>query len=81
MGSSFFGAGRLVSSYGLPWLSSRRRRRGLGSPEISGNLPAPEHAPMNINERPDPRASLWAFMAYLLRFHRMQRGASGGALA
>jgi hypothetical protein len=36
---------------------------------------------MNINESPDPRSSLWAFMAYLLRFHRMQRGASGGAVA
>ncbi|GLY86310.1 helix-turn-helix domain-containing protein [Actinoallomurus iriomotensis] len=36
---------------------------------------------MNINESPDPRSSLWAFMAYLLRFHRMERGMSGGALA
>jgi transcriptional regulator with XRE-family HTH domain len=36
---------------------------------------------MNINESPDPRSSLWAFMAYLLRFHRMQQGSSGGALA
>jgi transcriptional regulator with XRE-family HTH domain len=36
---------------------------------------------MNINESPDPRSSLWAFMAYLLRFHRMERGVSGAALA
>jgi transcriptional regulator with XRE-family HTH domain len=36
---------------------------------------------MNINESPDPRSSLWAFMAYMLRFHRMQRGESGAALA
>ncbi|MGI5231591.1 helix-turn-helix domain-containing protein [Actinoallomurus sp. CA-142502] len=36
---------------------------------------------MNINESPDPRSSLWAFMAYLLRFHRMERGMSGAALA
>jgi transcriptional regulator with XRE-family HTH domain len=36
---------------------------------------------MNINESPDPRSSLWAFMAYMLRFYRMQRGESGGELA
>lgn len=36
---------------------------------------------MNINESPDPRSSLWAFMAHMLRFHRTQRGVSGGALA
>ncbi len=36
---------------------------------------------MNINESPDPRSSLWAFMAYMLRFHRTQRGSSGGAVA
>jgi transcriptional regulator with XRE-family HTH domain len=36
---------------------------------------------MNINESPDPRTSLWAFMAYMLRFYRMQRGESGGELA
>jgi transcriptional regulator with XRE-family HTH domain len=36
---------------------------------------------MNINEPPDPRSSLWALTAYLLRFHRMQRGMSGGVLA
>jgi hypothetical protein len=36
---------------------------------------------MNINESPDPRSSLWAFMAYMLRFHRSQRGESGFVLA
>jgi transcriptional regulator with XRE-family HTH domain len=36
---------------------------------------------MNINESPDPRASLWALMAYMLRFYRTQRGESGAVLA
>ncbi|WP_143228015.1 helix-turn-helix domain-containing protein, partial [Actinomadura meyerae] len=36
---------------------------------------------MHINESPDPRSSMWAWMAYSLRFHRMQHGMSGHALA
>lgn len=36
---------------------------------------------MQMNEPPDPRSSLWAFMAYLLRFHRTERGLSGAVLA
>ena len=48
-------------------------------PRYFWKFPPLEHAPMNINESPDPRSSLWAFMAYLLRFHRMERGMSGGS--
>jgi transcriptional regulator with XRE-family HTH domain len=36
---------------------------------------------MNINESPDPRSSLWALMAYMLRFYRTQHGQSGAELA
>ncbi|HEU5030990.1 MAG TPA: helix-turn-helix transcriptional regulator [Spirillospora sp.] len=36
---------------------------------------------MNINEPPDPRSSMWAWIAYSLRFHRMQRGLTGDAVA
>ncbi|MGI5324466.1 helix-turn-helix domain-containing protein [Actinomadura nitritigenes] len=36
---------------------------------------------MHINEAPDPRSSMWAWMAYHLRFQRMQHGMSGHALA
>ncbi|MFB4302265.1 multiprotein-bridging factor 1 family protein [Actinomadura sp. NTSP31] len=36
---------------------------------------------MNINEPPDPRSSMWAWIAYSLRFHRMQRGLTGDAMA
>jgi transcriptional regulator with XRE-family HTH domain len=36
---------------------------------------------MNINESPDPRSSMWAWIAYSLRFHRMQRGLTGDAVA
>ncbi|SFO15801.1 hypothetical protein SAMN04489713_104317 [Actinomadura madurae] len=35
---------------------------------------------MNINEPPDPRSSMWAWIAYSLRFHRMQRGLTGDAV-
>ncbi|MFI0447114.1 helix-turn-helix transcriptional regulator [Actinomadura sp. 6N118] len=35
---------------------------------------------MNINESPDPRSSMWAWIAYSLRFHRMQRGLTGDAV-
>lgn len=35
---------------------------------------------MNINESPDPRTSMWAWIAYSLRFHRMQRGLTGDAV-
>lgn len=36
---------------------------------------------MNINEPPDPRSSMWAWIACSLRFHRMQRGLTGDAVA
>lgn len=36
---------------------------------------------MHINESPEPRSSMWAWMAYYLRFQRMQHGMSGHALA
>lgn len=36
---------------------------------------------MNINDSPDPRSSMWAWIAYSLRFHRMQRGLTGDAVA
>ncbi|QFG26288.1 helix-turn-helix transcriptional regulator [Actinomadura sp. WMMB 499] len=36
---------------------------------------------MHINESPEPRSSMWAWIAYQLRFQRMQRGMSGHALA
>lgn len=36
---------------------------------------------MNINESPDPRSSMWAWIAYSLRFHRMQRGLTGDSVA
>jgi transcriptional regulator with XRE-family HTH domain len=36
---------------------------------------------MNINESPDPRSSMWSWMAQQLRFQRMQRGLTGDALA
>ena len=36
---------------------------------------------MHINESPDPRSSMWAWMAHHLRFQRMQHGMSGHALA
>ncbi|MFG2087578.1 helix-turn-helix domain-containing protein [Spirillospora sp. NPDC048824] len=35
---------------------------------------------MNINESPDPRSSMWAWIAYSLRFHRMQRGLTGDSV-
>ena len=55
--------------------------RPVTIPRKSWNFSATDGGWMNINESPDPRSSLWAFMAHLLRFHRMQRGSSGGALA
>jgi transcriptional regulator with XRE-family HTH domain len=36
---------------------------------------------MNINESPDPRSSMWAWVAFMLRFHRQQQGWSGDAVA
>jgi transcriptional regulator with XRE-family HTH domain len=36
---------------------------------------------MNINESPDPRTSMWDWIAQALRFHRMQRGLTGDAVA
>ncbi|REE95765.1 helix-turn-helix domain-containing protein [Thermomonospora umbrina] len=35
---------------------------------------------MNINESPDPRSSMGAWIAYSLRFHRMERGLTGSAV-
>lgn len=35
---------------------------------------------MNINESPNPRSSMWAWIAYSLRFHRMHRGLTGDAV-
>jgi hypothetical protein len=35
---------------------------------------------MATNASPDPKASMWAFIAYYLRFCRNQRGLSGDAL-
>ncbi|RKS78826.1 hypothetical protein BZB76_0260 [Actinomadura pelletieri DSM 43383] len=35
---------------------------------------------MNMNDPPDPRSSMWAWIAYSLRFHRMQRGLTGDAV-
>lgn len=34
-----------------------------------------------MNEPPDPRSSIWAWIAYSLRFHRMDRGLTGDAAA
>ncbi|MBE1535613.1 helix-turn-helix domain-containing protein [Actinomadura algeriensis] len=36
---------------------------------------------MHINESPEPRSSMWAWIAYQLRIQRRQRGMSGHALA
>lgn len=36
---------------------------------------------MYIRESPDPRSSMWAWIACALRFHRMQRGLTGGDVA
>lgn len=36
---------------------------------------------MNINESPDPRSSMWAWSAFMLRFLRMRHGMSGDDLA
>ncbi|WP_185792392.1 helix-turn-helix domain-containing protein [Actinoallomurus bryophytorum] len=72
----------VASSNGvLSWTSITGAPLCVTIPRNFWNFPAQEPVPMNINESPDPRSSLWAFMAYLLRFHRMQQGASGGALA
>lgn len=35
---------------------------------------------MTANPPPDPKISMWAWLAYSLRFHRTQRGLSGEAL-
>src|SRR5258708_36350238 len=42
---------------------------------------APGGSGMNINESPDPRSSMWAWVAFMLRFHRQQQGWSGDAVA
>src|SRR4051812_26143947 len=69
------------SNSALSWTSITAAPLCVTIPRNFWNFPAQEPVPMNINESPDPRSSLWAFMAYLLRFHRMQQGSSGGALA
>ncbi|MGI5324349.1 helix-turn-helix domain-containing protein [Actinomadura nitritigenes] len=36
---------------------------------------------MNLNESPDPRSSMWAFIAYYLRFQRRQHGLTAARLS